>query len=394
MLITTTIQPKSINRNGHSSPRISPQQKVASVLLVVNQPSGNGRTTEEIERLQNVFHQTFALIPWRNFALTTRHDEVVRLTRSFLNLFPGPWLLVSGGGGGTNRAVVQGALTEIKKGAVCSDDVQISALRLGSGNLLPRQFGLSHEPSLAMQGIADDLLAGRHSPCCIYRCAFHCPDGQTRDCYGLTMAGLGQFARVPDDIKQWRDKHAGLMQWTSQRIPLESINTFQYVAFSLVRAAKCIIQPRQAELIEVRQNGSRDRFRLFSGILVNFDFPQLPFQGGCTVDEPRLVLCLIPLAGRGQTISTLLSWPNLNGCLRKYEITSDRPIELRFLENGGTTIALDEDTFVAPNRISFEVATRIRFVTGVNLKGNPLELGETHGKLEFLQIPLGSPKFS
>jgi hypothetical protein len=208
------------------------------------------------------------------------------------------------------------------------------------------------------------------------------------------MAGLGQFARVPDDIKQWRDKHAGLMQWTSQRIPLESINTFQYVAFSLLRAARCLIQPGRAELVAVRQNGCSDRFRLFSGILVNFDFPQLPFQGGCALGEPRLVLCLIPQAGPGQTISTLLSWPHLDGHLRKYEITPDRPIELRFLENGGTTVALDEDTFVAPNRISFEVATCIKFVTGVRLKGNPLELGETHRKLEFPQIPLGSPKFS
>jgi hypothetical protein len=104
-------------------------------------------------------------------------------------------------------------------------------------------------------------------------------------------------------------------------------------------------------------------------------------------------LCLIPLAGRGQTISTLLSWPHLDGHLRKYEITPGRPIELRFLENGGTTVALDEDTFVAPNRISFEVATRIKFVTGVNLKGNPLELGKTHRELGISQVPLSFPNF-
>ena len=389
MLIITTIRPKSINGKGHSQPRISQQQKVASVLLMVNQPSGNSRTIEEIERLQNAFHRAFAPIPWRNFAITTRHDEVVGLTRSFLNLSPGPWLLLSGGGGGTNRAVVQGALTEVKKGTVCSDDVQISTLRLGSGNLLPRQFGLPREPSLAMQGIANDLFAGRHSPCCVYRCIFHEPDGQTRDFYGLTMAGVGQFARVPNDIKQWRNKHVSLMQWASQRVPLEGINTFQYVAFSLVRAAKCIIQPRRAELIEVRQNECSDRFRLFSGILVNFDFPQLPFQGGCAVDEPRLVLGLIPQAGRGQTISTLLSWPHLDGHIRKYEITPGRPIEIRFLGNGGTTVALDEDTFLAPKRISFEVATCLRFVTGANLKKNLSGPGKTHRE----EAPLSSPEF-
>ncbi|MFC1975590.1 diacylglycerol kinase family protein [Chloroflexota bacterium] len=370
MLITTIIQPKLINRNGRPQSKIQPEQKVASVLFVVNQPSGNGRTTIEIERLQKDFHQTFASIPRRNFALTTRHDEVERLTRSFLSLFPGPWLLLSGGGGGTNRAVVQGLLAEVEKGTLQLDDVQVSTLRLGSGNLLPRQFGLPREPSAAMRCISADLLAGRHAPCCVYRCTFHYPDGKTRAVYGLTMGGVGQFACVPGDIKRWRDQHPRLMQWASQRVPLETINTFQYVAFSLGRAMKCVIQPKRAELIEVSQNGCCDRLRLFSGILANFDFPQLPFRGGCMVGEPRLALCLIPLAGRGQTISTLLSWPDLDERVRKYEITPDRPVEFRFLENSETTVALDEDTFMAPKRISFEVATRIKFVTGAIRGGN------------------------
>jgi hypothetical protein len=263
--------------------------------------------------------------------------------------------------------VVQGLLAEVEKGTVQLDDVQVSTLRLGSGNLLPRQFGLPREPLAAMQHIAADLLAGRHAPCCVYRCTFHYADGKTRAVYGLTMGGVGQFACVPDDIKRWWGKYPRLMQWLSHRVPLETVNTLQYVAFSLVRAMKCVIQPDGAELIEVSQNGCRDRLRLFSGILVNFDFPQLPFRGGCTVGEPRLVLCLIPLAGRRQTISTLFNWPDLDERVRKYEITPDRPVELRFLEHGETTVALDEDTFMAPKRISFEVATRIRFVTGATL---------------------------
>ncbi len=332
--------------------------------MVVNKPSGNGRTRAELKRLQAGFHHYFAPITRRMVTITTAHDEVIQVTQDFLTSFPGPWLLLSGGGGGTNRALVQGLLAEVKKGTVQPDDVQISTLRLGSGNLLPRHFGLPREPLAALRGIADDLFTGRHSPCCVYRCTFHYPDGHTWVAYGLTMGGVGQFARVPDDIKRWREKHVRLMQWAARGVPLENINTFQYIAFSLVRAMKCMLQPGQAELVEVRYDGHCERFRLFSGILINFDFPQLPFQGGCAVDEPRLVLCLLPQAGRGQTLSTLLSWPNLNDCVRKYEITPERPIEILFLENGQTTLALDEDTFTAPDRISFDVATLIRFVTG------------------------------
>ena len=91
MLITTTIQPKINHQNGHAQSESCRQQKVKSVLLIVNQPSGNGRTVAELERLQQDFNQTFASIPWRSFAITTRHDEVVRLTQSFLNLYPGSW---------------------------------------------------------------------------------------------------------------------------------------------------------------------------------------------------------------------------------------------------------------------------------------------------------------
>lgn len=49
-------------------------------------------------------------------------------------------------GGGTNRALVQGLLEEVEKGMIGLNDVQIGSLRLSSGNLVPRYFGLPHEP--------------------------------------------------------------------------------------------------------------------------------------------------------------------------------------------------------------------------------------------------------
>ena len=340
--------------------------RIESALLVVNRPSGNGRTIEDIERLQSAFHDCFDPIANRVFEVTEGHDEVLRLTQDFLASFRGPCFLLSGGGGGTNRALVQGLLEEVKKGTIRLDDVQISSLRLGSGNLVPKYFGLPHEPLEGMRCIADDLFAGRTYPCCVYRCTFYYPGGGAKQKYGLTMGGLGQFARVPDDIKRWKDKHLRLMQWASRLVPLEAINTWQYVVFSMIRAMRCIVQPRQAELVEVRYADRRERFRLLAGMLLNFDFPQLPIQGGCDIGEPRLVLCLIPHQGRGQTIWTLLNWRNLNHRVRKYEITPERPIEVLFSENSSTTLALDEDTFTAPARIRFEVADPVRFVTGTS----------------------------
>jgi hypothetical protein len=154
------------------------------------------------------------------------------------------------------------------------------------------------------------------------------------------------------------------MQWALRWVSLERINTCQYLTFSLTRALQCLIHPGRAELIEIKHEGRREQLRLFSGLLINFDFPQLPFQGDCAIDEPRLVLCLIPQAGRRQALATLLAWPKLDSRLRKYEITPGKPVEILFLENDQTRLALDEDTFTAPSQLRFDVAALVRFVSG------------------------------
>ncbi|HKZ87061.1 MAG TPA: diacylglycerol kinase family protein [Anaerolineae bacterium] len=339
-------------------------QRPESAFLVVNRPSGNGQSEEDIERLRAAFDDRFRWIDDRTFAVAEGHDEVVNLTREFLAAVKGPCFLLSGGGGGTNRALVQGFLEEIESGTVGLDDVLISSLRLGSGNLIPKHFGMPRDPLEGMKRISADLDARQARACCVYRCTLHYPDGMTRQRYGLTMGGLGQFARVPDDIKRWRDAHRRLMRCASRVIPLEAINTFQYTAFSALRAIRCIARPECAERVEIRHAHRRDRFRLFAGILLNFDFPQLPIRGGCDIGEPRLVLCCIPCEGRRQTVRTLLDWRNLDRRIRKYEITPGTPIDVEFVDHQPTTLALDEDTFTAPARIGFEVAGLVRFVAG------------------------------
>ncbi|MEM7345000.1 MAG: diacylglycerol kinase family protein [Chloroflexota bacterium] len=337
---------------------------VESALCIVNQPSGSGRTQADIKYLQQLFNEKFETVPRRIFTVTNTHEIVVQRTRQFLASHPGPYLLLSGGGGGTNRAVVQGLLEMVEAGSVDLNQVRVSTLRLGSGNLLPRQFDLPKNPEAALQAIADDMLNNRQILGTVYKCTCYYPDLSTQHFHGLTMGGLGQFARVPNDISHWRERHSQLMKKTVGHISIEHINTFQYIAFSIARALRCLRYPSIAERVEVSHRRRSRQFRLFSGLLINFDFPQLPFQTGCTVSEPRLTLCLIPLQGRRQTISALLSWPNLNDHIYRYEITPDQPLEISFLDRSETTLAIDEDTFVVPNRIKFEVATQINLVTG------------------------------
>ena len=357
--------------------------RVKSALLVVNRTSGTGRTPDDVDCLRTAFHHLFASIPTRIFAVTPSHDEVVRQTRDFLTSAPGPHFLLAGGGGGTNRALVQGLMEQVEKGIVRLEDVQISSLRLGSGNVVPKTFGLSSEPLEAMRAIAAGIFSGWTHPCAVYRCTLYYPDGAARSEYGITLGGLGQFARVPADIKRWKDRNASLMRRAVHIVPLEAINTAQYVFFNLRRAAQCLLDPRRAEWVEVRYADDCRRVRLWNGFLLNFDLPQLPIRSGCGIGEPRLVFCLLPHEGRMQTLWTLLHWRRLDGRVHKYEITPETPIEFIFLENDATVVALDEDTFTAPARIKFEVAGMVRFATAAAFasEARVVENGGSHDYL-------------
>jgi hypothetical protein len=338
---------------------------IASALMVTNRPSGTGRTDDEIDRLRSIFHACFGRISRRVFQVTEGHDEVVLVTRDHLASAPGPCFLLTGGGGGTTRAVVQAVLEMAEQGLVCLDQVRFSALRLGSGNLIPKYFGMSSRPLTAVRGIARQLFAGQTQPCCVFSCTFHYPDGGTRREYGLTMGGIGQFGRIPDDIQDWRGSHPRLMRWVTQRVPLEKVNTLQYLGFSVLRTWQCIAQPRRAEWVQIRYAGRSERFQLLAGLLLNFDFPQVPFRGGCDIGEPRLMLCLVPYLGRGGTSRALLDWQNMDRRVLKYEVNPETPVDIHFLELSSTTLALDEDTFRAPPHVSFRVAGSLGFVPDV-----------------------------
>lgn len=334
-----------------------------AALLVTNRPSGMSRTLEEIDCLCESFHHCFDRIGNRMFWVTEDHDEVVHITRDFIASSQGPYFLLTAGGGGTTRALVQAVFELTEAGTVRPDEVRFSSLRLGSGNLIPRYFGMSVEPSMALRGIAQQLFAGRSRPCCVFSCTFHYADGRTWSVFALTLGGIGQFGRVPDDIQRWRSKHPRLMHLAVQWMSLERVNTMQYLGFSVLRTLRCIVRPRRAEWLEVRHGDRSELYQLIAGLLLNFDFPQLPFQGGCDICEPRLVLCLVPYLGRARTVWTLLDWPHLDRRVIKYEITAETPVELLFPRSSSTTLALDEDTFLAPPRISFQLAGWLRFVT-------------------------------
>ena len=339
--------------------------QVQSVLLIVNRPSGTGRSAADLDDLRQAFETYFARLPRREFHVTEGHVSVLRLTREFLRATPGPYCLLAGGGGGTTRALVNGLLTECAPGAPGLEAVRVGVLRLGSGNLIAKRLGMPADPLAGLRVLAEGLVAGRVQPGWAYRCTFHLPDGGQWLEHGLALGSLGQFAHVPAEVERWKQSHLGLVRWATRFVPLEAITNIQYGLFSLGRAADVVLRPGQAEWIEVRQAGHSERLRLLAGVLLKFELPQIPVRASCQFGAPRLTLGLLPLDSRRQLLGALWHWRDLDGRMRKYAITPEAPLEMRYLGPETATVALDEDTITtAAQRLTWEVVGPLNFIPG------------------------------
>jgi hypothetical protein len=348
---------------------------VQSALLIVNRPSGTGRSPADLECLQQAFDAEFAPVPQRPFRVTDGHEEVLHITQEFLARAPGPWCLLAGGGGGTTRALVKALLTERTKATIDADAdvVRVGVLRLGSGNLIAKRLGVPADPVAGLRELADGLFAGRSHPGWAYRCTFYLPDGSQRIEHGLALGSLGQLARVPAQVESWKKAHVTLVRRAARFVPLEIITNLQYASLSLGRVAMCLLHPGRAELVEVRQAGCSERVLCLAGVLLNFDLPQIPMRAGCQFGEPRLALGLLPLDNWRQLLAALWQWRDLDGRLRRYTITPEAPLDLCYLGRDTAVVALDEDTIpTAARRLTWEVVGPLRFLTGLACEGGAL----------------------
>ena len=340
--------------------------KAQSVLLIVNRPSGTGRSAADLDKLRQAFETHFAPANARVFQVTEGHESVLQITREFLRANPGPHCLLAGGGGGTTRAVINGLLAECTPGSAGLAAARVGVLRLGSGNLIAKRLGMPADPVAGVRLLAEGLSAGRVQTGWAYRCTFHLPDGEQRLEHGLALGSLGQFARVPAEVEHWKKTHLELMRKATRLVPLEAITNAQYGLVSLRHAIGVAVQPGWAERIEVRQSGRVDQLRLLAGVLVHFDLPQIPVRTGCRLDEPRLTLGLLPFDSRRQLLGALGHWRDLAGSLRQYSITPEAPLEVRYVGPEMATVALDEDTITsAARRLTWEVVGPLGFITAL-----------------------------
>jgi diacylglycerol kinase family enzyme len=120
--------------------RIEP---VRHVLIVANRSSGTGHPARLFADLEA---RLIAGLDGRGVRVETRivsdHPQGRTVAKEFAESSRAPSAIIAGGGGGTLRAVIQGVCDAVGEQRLeAPERVAVGALRLGSGNVVAKQYG-------------------------------------------------------------------------------------------------------------------------------------------------------------------------------------------------------------------------------------------------------------
>ena len=321
---------------------------VKRALLIINRKAGTGQGDAVAEKLTSLFRQSLDQLSNVKVELVSNHAAARTCASEFISACEAPALVVAGGGGGTLRATIEG-ICDARTSEELPQHVRLAALRLGSGNVVAKQLGVPRDPTVALNGLLMSLKAGRTVPCCVIRCETWTRSGDSVVHHGVTMGGLGQFGRIPSDLARWHARFPTLHK-TAARFGIEKYNNVEYAVAFLIRAISCMLNPKRAEKIEIQFQNQTERFRLLSGVVMNFPINVIPFDPGVRIEDEALSVYLI--ANR------------LLPTTHRIRIEKKQRFEIRFVDRECVEFFLDEDPVTTYGQVTFGVAGSIAFVPG------------------------------
>lgn len=338
---------------------------VKRVLLLINRSSATGHSVTTIERLHLILDSALGSGIDLQVKVTGEHPEAKELAGSFMSASSTPGFILVGGGGGTLRAVIEGICNGTKPGDLPgAERIRISQLRMGSGNIVARQFGIPRDPETALKGIAVNLRENRTTPCCIMRLEADKKDSPPDIYYAAAMAGFGQFGRSPGDLARWHYRLPAVRRLIAKFTGIERLNNLEYFLSVLCRFTWCSLRPEAAELIEVIARDHTGSFRLLAGVVINFPFQQLPFKPVIRAEDAALSLHFIPYPGK---MATFFWMPLIHRLARnalQITISNSDTVEVRLVNRNSAEFFIDEDPHVFYRRVRIGVAGTLAFVPG------------------------------
>jgi hypothetical protein len=338
---------------------------VERALLIINRSAGTGESDAIADTLSLIFKQGLEELSQVRVELVSNHPAARACAAGFLSESEAPALIVAGGGGGTLRAVIEGICdSRVSAELPGPQRVRVGALRMGSGNVLAKQFGVPRDPVLALDGLLMNLKAGRTVPCCVMRCETWTSSGKSEIHHAVTLGGLGQFGRIPSDLARWHTRFPFVHKNTARSIGIERLTNLEYALTLLIRSVSCMIFSDRAEMIEIQFQDQTERLRLLSGIVMNFPVPALPIKPCVTVEDEAVLVYLIPLRGRCSPLLQIVTPQKLISHARCIRLEKSQRLEVRFVDQDTVELFLDEDPVTTYRRLSLTVAGSIAFVPG------------------------------
>ena len=330
---------------------------VKRALLIINRKAGTGQGDAVADKLTSIFRQSLDQCSSVKVELVGDHTAARTCAAEFISACEAPAFIVVGGGGGTLRATIEG-ICERHVSEELPQHVRLAALRLGSGNVVAKQLGVPRDPTVALNGLLINLKAGRTVPCCVIRCETWTRSGDCVVHHGVTMGGLGQFGRIPSDLARWHKRFPTLRK-TAAWFGIEKYTNVQYALAFLIRAISCMLIRNRAEMIEFQLQNQTERFRLLSGVLLNFPIKVIPFKPDVRIEDEALSVFLI--ANR------------LIPHTRRIRIEKKQRFGIRFVDRECVEFFLDEDPVTTYGQVTFGVAGSIAFVPGSDYRSGVMK---------------------
>ena len=336
------------------------------ILLIVNRSAGIGHGHATVDRLRAMLAQLSGEEATLQVEAVGDHPAARARANRFLAASEAPALILVGGGGGTLRAVIEGLCEGSEAGRLPGRErVLIGALRMGSGNVVARQFGIPRDPEAGLRGIIENLRAGRTVPCCVMRCEICAGGGRTEVHYAATLGGFGQLGRVPGDLARWERRLPAAHKVAANFLGIERLTNVEYALALLIRSASSALLGRStAEEVEVRTRDRREAVRLLAGVAMNFPLKALPVDPGVRAEDEVLSLHLVPYTGRLAALMLILAPRRLLRGAIRIRIEGPERVEIRLVDRDAAEFFLDEDPMTLHGRLTLQVAGSLAFVPG------------------------------
>jgi diacylglycerol kinase family enzyme len=338
-------------------------EPVRHVLIVANRCSGTGQPAHLFADLETRLIAGLDGCETRvETCIVSDHAQARTVAREFAESSRAPSAIIAAGGGGTLRAVIEGVWDGVGEQRLeAPERVEVGALRLGSGNVVAKQFGVPLDPLEAVGGLAASLRLGRTAPCSVMRCRIGKAGGKFDVRYGVTMCGLGQFGRTSGDLARWHRRLPRLRRFIAGRWGIENLNDLEYATAMMARTCWAALWPRACDQVELCVQGRTQRLRLLAGVVMNLPIKMLPFDPGVQIEEPALSFHYVPAVSPRASLG-MLAPRRLATKVRSMRVACGEWLQVWFLDPGPVGFFLDEDPDLAFGGVSVEVAGLLPFI--------------------------------